>query len=362
MRPVSSRGRVTPLVPRAKAWAGTHADALFMLLAALLATLPLQLRGTSCGHDLSFHLLNWQEVATQWAHGTLRPFWAFHAAWNAGEPRFVFYPPLSWVLGALLGLVLPWGATPVAYTFVTLALCGLMMRALLRRFVPPSLAVAGACMYLANPYMLFVAYERSAYAELLAAAWMPLLLLVALQKQIKPISLAVVVALLWLTNAPAAVIGSYTLLLLALVRLAQVVRHNTPDRMTNLRSDATRLVAGYLLGLALAGFFLVPALAQRSLVQLAMAMIPGMRPRDSFLFGHTGEPFHDAVLRSASWAAVTIFAIALPCAAYLLFHRGKHTSYQSMQARETTRPRAQSATVPALSLLSLALLFLLTPL
>ena len=84
----------------------------WIAFAAFLAVLPLLVRGTSCGHDLSFHLLNWMEVVTQWQHGTLRPWWAFHAAFGAGEPRFVFYPPLSWVLGAVLGLVLPWAATP----------------------------------------------------------------------------------------------------------------------------------------------------------------------------------------------------------------------------------------------------------
>lgn len=345
---------------RAKSWLRTHADALVIFLAAFLATLPLLLRGTSCGHDLSFHLLNWQEVATQWTHGTLRPFWAFHAAWNAGEPRFVFYPPLSWTLGALLGLALPWTATPIAYTFVTLALCGLTMRVLLRRFVPPTLAIAGACIYLANPYMLFVAYERTAYAELLAAAWMPLLLLAVLQKKVHPNHLALVVALLWLTNAPAAIIGSYTLLLLAVVRLTQTALQDTPDRIANLRTDASRLTAGYLLGLALASFFLVPAIAQRSLVQLAMANAPGMRPRDSFLFGHTGQPFHDAVLRSASWAAVAILTVAILCAAVLLSRRKKRQSYHSMQARDTVRHRTQPANIFALALLSIVLLLLLT--
>ena len=77
---------------------------LILPLAAVIAILPLLLHGCSCGHDLSFHLLSWQEAAQQFARGTLHPRWAYSAAYGAGEPRLVFYPPLSWTLGGLLTL------------------------------------------------------------------------------------------------------------------------------------------------------------------------------------------------------------------------------------------------------------------
>ena len=84
-------------------------------LAAFLAVVPMLVRGNSCGHDFDFHLLSWLEAATQLAHFHY-PHWAYTPAFNAGEPRFIFYPPLSWALGALLGLLLPWAAVPAAFT------------------------------------------------------------------------------------------------------------------------------------------------------------------------------------------------------------------------------------------------------
>ncbi len=305
-------------------------DVGWIAVAALLAVLPLLVRGTSCGHDLSFHLLNWMETATQWQHGTLRPWWAFHAAFGAGEPRFVFYPPLSWVLGATLGLVLPWAATPIALTFVVLFLCGLTMRLLLRAFVAPGTALAGACIYLANPYTLFVAYERTAYAELLAAAWMPLLLLAALRLRLKPLHLAFVIALLWLTNAPAAVIGCYSLLFVGVFRVVFAAR--TLGSRAALVQAAT-MVWATALGLAASAFYLVPAVAQRRFVQICMAVLPGMRPSDSFLFQHTSDPAHDAVLRSASWIAVSILGVAAASLTTLLILRRSSRTYSSMHAR-----------------------------
>ena len=86
-----------------------------LLLAVVgIAVLPLAWRGTSCGQDFDFHLQNWQELVAHWQHGAIYPHWAESANYLAGEPRFVFYPPLSWILGGLLGAILPW--TCLLYT------------------------------------------------------------------------------------------------------------------------------------------------------------------------------------------------------------------------------------------------------
>src|SRR5262249_10485546 len=130
-----------------------------------------------------------------------------------------FYPPFSWTMGALLGLVLPWKLVPAAYIWIVLTLCGSSMFILARRWLQPSSAIWAAAFYAANPYHLVVVDWRSAFAELLAAAWLPLLLLLALKldedgaRGIAP--LGVVLAAGWLTNLPSAVMMNYSLVVLA---------------------------------------------------------------------------------------------------------------------------------------------------
>lgn len=305
---------------------------LLVPLAALIAVLPLIVHGCSCGHDFDFHLLSWFEAATQIAHGTLHPQWAFSPAWNAGEPRFLFYPPLSWYLGAVLGLLLAhlpgvspvqgWSAAPIVFTWIALTLSGLTMRRLARQFVPPHAALLAAVLYLANPYMLFTAYERTAYAELLAAAWIPLLLLAILRARPTILGIAAPLALLWLTNAPAAVIGSYGLACFAAMRLLQAKRTDATEAAPHAGQLARRRLAqqilaqqilgGTILGLALPAFYLVPAAYERRYVQIAMATIQGMRIEDNTLFHRTGDTgdllLHDRVLHTASEVALLLLA------------------------------------------------------
>ncbi len=269
---------------------------------ALVAVGVLVIRGNSCGHDFDFHLLSWMEVARAWHAGLVYPHWVQDANYGAGEPRLIFYPPASWLLGALLGTVSSWHAAPVLFVLLALAGAGCSMYWLAREWSTPESATFAACLYVANPYAMFVAYERTAYGELLAAAWLPLMVLFALRRRASTAALGVAVAALWLTNSPAAVIGSYFLAMLA---LGMWIVEGRPW-------PAWRAAGGMLLGLGLPAFYIVPAAYEQRWVQIARAIGPGMRVEDSFLFAHTEDAFHNQVLRTASWIFVAeIFAFGM---------------------------------------------------
>ena len=280
--------------------------ALLITCTALIAGCVLLVRGNSCGHDFDFHLLSWMEVARAWHAGLVYPHWVQDANYGAGEPRLIFYPPASWLLGGLLGMVTSWHAAPVLFVLLALLTAGGSMYLLAREWAPAEAATFAACLYVANPYAMFVAYERSAFGELLAAAWLPLMVLFALRRSGAMAPLGLSVAALWLTNSPAAVIGSYLLAVLALGMWIAEGR----------AWPALRAAGGMALGLGLAAFYIVPAAFEQRWVQIERAINPGMRVEDSFLFAHTANAFHDQVLRTASWILVLEFAGAC-VAAYL---------------------------------------------
>jgi hypothetical protein len=303
-------------------------------LAALLAIHPLILHGISCGQDLSFHIQSWLDAATQLRQGHY-PHWAFSPAWNAGEPRFLFYPPLSWLIGALLVSVLPAPAAPIAFIFLALTAAGFAMYRLTREYVSPNAALIASAFYLASPYILFCAFERTAFAELLAAAWMPLLFLGTLSERPTMRGIAIPIALLWLTNAPAAVMGCYAFALLALIR---VLRAEEKIRL------ATTYVAATVLGLALPAFYLIPAAYERRYVQVAMAVIPNMRVQDNFLFTHTADAAHNIVNHTASTLALGLLLFTAAILITLIL-RKEHRAITTI-----------------LTILTAAIAFLLTPL
>ena len=284
--------------------------ALLIACTALLATGVLFARGNSCGHDFDFHLLSWMEVARAWHAGIVYPHWVQDANYGAGEPRLIFYPPASWLLGALLGVATSWHAAPVLFVLLALLGAGGSMYLLAREWAPPGPATFAACLYVASPYAMFVAYERSALGELLAAAWLPLMVLFALRRGGSVAPLGLSVAALWLTNSPAAVVGSY---LLAVLALGMWIAEGKPW-------PALRAAGGMALGLGLAAFYIVPAAFEQRWVQIERAIMPGMRVEDSFLFAHTANAFHDQVLHTASWILVLEFAGA-SIAAYLAWKK-----------------------------------------
>ncbi|MDE1155098.1 MAG: hypothetical protein PW735_05130 [Acidobacteriaceae bacterium] len=305
------------------------------LLAALCA-MPLWRAGASCGHDFVFHLTSWLNAAQEFRHGALYPSWASAAAYNAGEPRFLFYPPLSWALGALLTLTAPFAHVPALFTTLGLLAAGGSFFAVARRFVSDHAAFLAAALYLANPYMLFTAFERTAYGELLAAVWAPWLIGAILAPKLRAAAIAWPLALLWLSNDPAAVMASYAVALLAAVRLLQQKLAHQP-LVPLLRS----VLGGTALGLTLPAFYLFPVLWQRHFVEIDMVLTPGLSIPSNFLFAHTPDAAHDRVNAQVSVLALGLLAVtllALAAAAWQNTRANSSTSSSGATQRRLLAP------------------------
>jgi hypothetical protein len=286
-----------------------------ILLAAAVAVAPEAIRGCSCGHDFDFHLVSWIDTLASWRHGIFYPHWAPSPNYGAGEPRFVFYPPLTWMLGAALGAVLPWAWVPVALTFLSLVGTGLATRALARLVLQDAAATLAGCIAIFSGYTLYTVYERSAFAELAGGIWIPLLLLLVLRSpgagasrlarrglDGSAVLLALAIAGAWLSNAPVGVMACYLLAGFA-VAVSSVSRSWV---------SVVRAAVGAALGLGLAAFYLVPAAVEQRWVDIRQATDdPGEQIQNSFLFGHHADPalaLHDVELQRVSWIAVLMLA------------------------------------------------------
>jgi hypothetical protein len=349
---------------------------LLIPAAAFIAVLPLIINGCSCGHDFDFHILNWLEAARQFTHGNFIPHWAYTPAWNAGEPRFVFYPPISWTLGAVLGLLFPWSWAPILYTFLVLTAAGFAFYRLARLFAHPAASLFAAVFYTVNPYALFTAYERTAYAELFAAILLPILFHSILRPPSQgPITIpriAIPIALLWLTNAPAAVMGCYAFAFLAIFRTLLAPVHPPLDPRTAKPITQSRLaialisITGGAIGICAAAFYVIPAAVERHYVHINMVILFGLRIEDNTLFHTTAvglnDPTlladaidHDQVLRSASWLAVFLILLT----AIALFFALRNT-YRPKGRISSVHLANQRNTLLCLSVLALLIAFFLT--
>ncbi|HPQ68956.1 MAG TPA: 6-pyruvoyl-tetrahydropterin synthase-related protein [bacterium] len=235
---------------------------LFVLLIAmilLIAAQPLLAPYQHAGHSAYVDLSRAQAFHQAVVHGDFTPRWIMDFYFGYGSPIFNFYAPLTYYaieMFRLIGLDALW-ALKLTYLLFWLLAAWAMFR-LVSEVIDPDGALAAAAVYSVAPYLLVDVYVRAGIAEFSCFAFVPLTLLGVWRSARDTSSFGPLLAALGLAGLTCA--HNITALVTApfYFLLALLVAENSRALI--------RTWGALALGMALAAFFWLPAIAEKNTV------------------------------------------------------------------------------------------------
>ncbi len=250
---------------------GNRQSLLVLLVASVLVWGPLLTPAYFFqAHDARHSIFYLVEFDQTLRDGYLWPRWSPDFAFGYGYPLFNIYAPLAIYAAEIIHLLGAGMVTAVKTMYVLATIgAGVGMYGFVRRLFSPAAGLAAGLAYMFAPFHLLEIYVRSAYAEYVALMWLPLVLWAFTELVARPTFRRLALAgasygLLALTHHTT--FFTFTPFLLLYI-LALAAGKAKGDLRAWLRLGLANAAAG-LLGVSLAGIYLLPVLLERKYIKI----------------------------------------------------------------------------------------------
>ena len=234
-----------------------------LICATIVLNLVMIRDGLNGMTDLKWHLTWLQHFYKELTEGIWYPRWLAGTNYGYGSPTFVFYPPLVYYLGSLFKFIGLNTENTVTLLFsLALFLSGFNFYLFGRNYWDKLPSFVGSLFYMSTPYLAFDIYYRSGLASIFVQAWIPLLLLTT-HKTLVNRKISIGLAISWVLIA---LTHTLSLLLCAIIYCFYILLLLPKKGFKNILN----LILSTILGWGLSSIYLIPAILEKSFVNISI--------------------------------------------------------------------------------------------